>query len=121
MFQAFDFGDPTMVNAKRATTTVAPQALYIMNSPFAIEQALSFAISLLTKANATDSQRVDLAYLRAFARPAVSEESNRALSYLGRYQSAITASEPNASKRIEKAWTSFCQILLASNEFIYIR
>ena len=26
MFQAFDFGDPSIVNAKRATTTVAPQA-----------------------------------------------------------------------------------------------
>ena len=39
MFQAFDVGDPSIVNAKRPSTTVAPQALWVMNSPFAQEQS----------------------------------------------------------------------------------
>ena len=39
MFQMFDMGDPSMVNAKRASTTVAPQALFVMNSPFVRDQS----------------------------------------------------------------------------------
>ena len=39
MFQAFDMGDPSMVNASRSTTTVTPQALFVMNSPFMIAQS----------------------------------------------------------------------------------
>ena len=67
MFQAFDFGDPTMVNAKRATTTVAPQALWALNSPFAREQAAGFADRLKQSG---DEIRIAIrtAYLKAFSR-----------------------------------------------------
>ena len=78
MFQAFDFGDPTMVNAHRATTTVAPQALFVMNSPFVLEQAKVFAAQLLDQKTLSDADRVKLAYLRAYSRPATSEEARSA-------------------------------------------
>src|SRR5205085_8998640 len=75
MFQAFDVGDPSMVNAKRASTTVAPQALFVMNSPFALEQSKAFAEGLLGMPGATDQERVRTAYLKTFARPPSSVES----------------------------------------------
>ncbi|MFP6763153.1 MAG: DUF1553 domain-containing protein, partial [Planctomycetaceae bacterium] len=39
MLQLFDFGDPNSIVARRDVTTVAPQALFLMNSPFVMEQA----------------------------------------------------------------------------------
>ena len=119
MFLAFDVGDPSMVNAKRATTTVAPQALFVMNSPFVSEQAKGFANSLLSQKEMTDAQRYNLACLKAFGRPASLAETNRVTAYLNAYSARLTM-EPDASARRTKAWASLCHILLASNEFIYM-
>ena len=120
MFQAFDYGDPSMVNAKRSTTTVAPQALFVMNSPFVIEQARYFAESLGVSGQRTDAERIKLAYLRAFDRPPSSAETQKAQAYIAAYSARVPATETDSAKRSAIAWTSFCQLLLASNEFIYV-
>jgi Protein of unknown function (DUF1553) len=120
MFQAFDFGDPTMVNPHRATTTVAPQALFVMNSPFVLEQAKVFSASLLDQKTLSDADRVKLAYLRAYSRPATSEEALKCQSFLTKYADSQTAQEPDPAKRRALAWASLCQIILASNEFLYV-
>ena len=122
LFQAFDFGDGTTVNAHRASTTVAPQALFLLNSPLVREAAGAFARSLLTgpNANTPDNLRIRRAYYRAFARPANDGEVSQALTYVSRYQNALASTEPDGSKRRERAWQSLCQALLASNEFIYL-
>lgn len=120
MFQAFDFGDPTMVNPHRATTTVAPQALYVMNSPFVLEQAKAFAAQLRDQTALTDAERVKQAYMRAFSRPATAEEVQKCQNFLAKYADSLSASEPDAVKRRQRAWDSLCQIILASNEFLYV-
>ena len=47
LFTLFDFGDATNPSGKRGATTVATQALFMMNSPFLTEQARSLAQRLL--------------------------------------------------------------------------
>ena len=42
------------------------------------------------------------------------------LAFLKRYDSALVSTESDSTQRRERAWASLCQILLASNEFIYI-
>ncbi len=120
MFQAFDFGDPTMVNPHRAMTTVAPQALFVMNSPFVLEQAKVFAGQLLDQKTLSDTDRVKLAYMRAYSRPATSEEALKCQNFLAKYGDSLTALEPDPAKRRLRAWASLCQIILASNEFLYV-
>lgn len=120
MFQAFDMGDPSMVNARRSTTTVAPQALYVMNSPFVLAQSKAFAASLLTDATATDADRIKLAYLKVYSRPPTAVETARAQKFLTSYAGLLAKSEPDANKCREKSWASWCQILYASNAFIYL-
>ena len=119
MFQAFDMGDPSMVNARRSTTTVSPQALFVMNSPFVQEQSLAFAQETL-KAGKTDADKINYAYRKAYSRVASPAELASAASFLTRYGQALTAAVPDANKRQEKTWQSLCQILLAANEFIYV-
>lgn len=120
MFQAFDMGDPSMVVAKRATTTVAPQALYVMNNPFVLEQTKALAEELLRNKAATDTKRIERAYLKLFSRPPQSTEIAEGTAYLAKYAAALEAKEKDAEKRRKLAWDSYCQILLASNEFIYV-
>ncbi len=120
MFQAFDFGDPTMVNAHRSTTTVAPQALYVMNSPFVLEQAKAFAAQLMGMKTLSEADRVKLAYMKAYSRPSTAEEAQKCQNYLAKYADGLTASEPDPAKRRQKAWESLSQIIMASNEFLYV-
>ncbi len=120
MFQAFDYGDPSMVNAKRATTTVAPQALFVMNSPLVQEQAKAFAAGLLSHTDLSEPTRVRMAFLKAFSRPPTPEETARAAAFLTSYASRLASTEPDAQKQRTQAWQAFCHILYASNEFIYV-
>ncbi len=120
MFQAFDFGDPSITHAQRASTTVAPQALFVMNSPFVIEQSKAFAASLLADKSATDAMRVKAAYMKAYNRPPTATEQSRAIAYMTKYAAHVAAMEPDPVKQKTLAWESFCQIIYASNEFIYV-
>jgi hypothetical protein len=96
--------------------------LFLLNSPLVRDSAEAFAKSLLTgtNTNTSDDVRVRQAYYRAFARPATEDERLRSLLYLNRYEAALTATEPDAAKRRERAWQSLCQALFAANEFIYV-
>jgi hypothetical protein len=118
-FQVFDFAEPHVPNGKRASTVVAPQALYLMNSPFVKDQAAAFADGLL-KEPGDDADRLRLAYLKAYARPATDEEIGQALAYLSQYEVALAASEKDVSKLRPRAWQSFCQVLFAGSEFVYV-
>jgi hypothetical protein len=120
MFQAFDYGDPSMVNAHRPTTTVAPQALYVMNSPFVHDLAKTWATDLLSHPGMSDTERISIAYQRAFARPPTPVETQRTQQYLTAYEARLNAAQPETGKSTLTAWQSLCQILFASNEFIYI-
>ncbi len=120
MFQAFDMGDPSMVNAVRSSTTVTPQALFIMNSPFALTQSKTFAQSLQKVQGATDAARISEAYMRAYGRKATAAETAKALKYISRYSDVLAAKQPDATARKNMAWASWCQVLLATNAFIYL-
>ncbi len=106
--QAFDFGDPSLVNARRASTLVAPQALYLLNSPLVRAQSRAFALSL----KGTDAGKIREAYRRAYQRLPFPAEQDRAEAFLNRVQRS------GGSKT--DAWAALCQTLLASNEFLYI-
>jgi hypothetical protein len=122
----FDFAEQGMVTGSRATTTVAPQALYLLNDPFVIEQSRALAGRLLAEGDIDDGGRIDRAYQLAFARPATKQELLRGLGSLTDCQAAASDSTagqpaaPDADPRLA-AWTSLCQAVLASAEFRYLR
>src|SRR5690606_37325949 len=47
LFKVFDFADPSVATSARGRTTVAPQALFMMNSDFVWDVSASAAGSLL--------------------------------------------------------------------------
>jgi hypothetical protein len=108
----FDFADPSLIVGQRDVTTVPSQALFLMNSPFVIDQAAGFADKVLAARDLDDAARVDLAIRLAFSRAATAEEKQRVAEFV---QGLQTAGQTRSN-----AWAAFCQTLLASAEFRYL-
>ena len=120
VFQAFDFPDPSAMSGDRATTTVAPQALMMLNSQLVDEQSREFAGRLLARDDLDRQERVRLAYEMAYARPPRKDETNRALEFVERYEQALKVREPEEAQTQRRAWQAYCRVLLASSEFVYV-
>jgi hypothetical protein len=119
----FDLADPSLIVGARNITTVPAQALFLMNSPFVVEQSQHLAERLLSESAAdgaelSDPDRIRVAYRLALQRAASAEEVKRALDFLSVAESA--ASNQDASQRRQQAWSHLCQSLLATNEFRYV-
>ncbi len=117
LFQQFDYPDPAVPNGNRNATVVAPQALLMMNSELVNQSALRLAQHLLADEKASNASRLEQAYLKAYGRPPNSAERRRAERFITEYPT--TTGLDKAAARTE-AWTTFCQTLLAANEFIYL-
>jgi hypothetical protein len=117
LFDAFDFADPSMVVGRRNVSTVAPQALYLMNHPFILEQSRHAARRLLseTKSGRNES-RIERAYRLALGRVPSQGELRIATEFLDRSEDA----GDGASAGPEEAWALVFQALFATIDFRYI-
>jgi hypothetical protein len=113
----FDVADPSLVVGRREVTTVAPQALFLMNSGFVLDQSQATAARLLERSDLDDAARIDFAYRLILSRPPTDEEASEALDF-------IRAASPNLAKTSVgvrlAAWTGFCQALFGCAEFRYV-
>jgi hypothetical protein len=115
LLNLFDFGDAVTPLGNRPETTVAPQALFMMNSEFVAARSRNVAQALLAGEAAADGVRLEHAYLRTLNRRPSAEERDLGLTYLANFQKKLDSS----ASRLD-AWQSLCRILIASNEFIYV-
>ncbi len=117
VLDAFDAADPDFVTGDREVTTVAPQALFMMNSPFVIDQAGRMAARIEAESHAGVSGEVSLAYRLVLGRPANDMEHARALGFINSFARDDRAGSTRAS---HDALAAFCQALYASAEFRYV-
>lgn len=112
---AFDFSDPSVTDGNRRTSTVTPQALFLMNSPLVHESSHKLSeIMLGATEGATDGDRVGWMILHLFGRSARPGEIARAEGFVSSYAA-------QAGKRAQdKAWAALVRAFFASNEFLYI-
>jgi cytochrome c553 len=108
-FEAFDFADPSAVVGKRGTSTVAPQALFMLNNPFPAEQARAAAARVLAENLPSDEARLDRAYRLALGRLPTDGERAAMRRYLA-----------NQSGSPAAAWAAVFQALFASADFRYV-
>src|SRR3712207_6510836 len=87
----FDFAEQGMVAGSRETTTVAPQALYLLNDPFVRRRALALAERALGEAAGDDAAAVDRVYRLTLGRGATPEEIERALGFVAEYRVAYAS------------------------------
>ena len=110
LFELFDFPDPGTVNGNRADSTIAPQALYLMNSPLVLRATESMAEALLKERDLTNAQRVQRLYAQVFNRPPTVKETQRAVVFINNFAQDRLAS-----------WQALSQALVSSNEFLYLK
>jgi hypothetical protein len=114
LFAAFDPPEVMTSCPRRARTVVPTQALALLNSPLAREQARAFARRLLREGGGRPEKAVARAWLLAFGRPVTPKEAERALRFLGERTAA-----PADTAR-ETALAELCLALFNANEFVYV-
>jgi hypothetical protein len=105
LLEVFDKPDTITSCARRNRSTIAPQALILMNNAFVTMEAKIFAERLVREAGAEASRQVDRAFELALSRPPSAKEKDHALTFL---------------RSGEHALVDFCQAILNLNEFVYI-
>jgi hypothetical protein len=106
LFRTFDFPSPDATSPQRDTTTVAPQALFLMNHPLSIECARRLAHRPDVVAEKGTAGKVTRLYRVLYGRAPKAEELRLAEEFLKRGGAA--------------AWEQYAQALLISNEFVFI-
>ena len=106
--ELFDAADSTAIVDKRSESTVAPQALFLLNHPFAVGQATALAERVLHHGSDDSRSLLERLYLIIYGRPATAREIEIGRSVLG------------GSAASKQALEEYCQVLLCANEFVYI-
>jgi hypothetical protein len=109
---------------QRNVSTVAPQALTLLNGEFIHEQAAALANRLIRETGRDDLARVERAYRLAFSRAPSESERTAVLEFLDRQRGQIVADSPEEEtvKSVDfKALSAFCLVLLNTNEFAYLQ
>ncbi|AGA29841.1 DUF1553 domain-containing protein [Singulisphaera acidiphila] len=113
LFEVFDFADPSMVVGRRNVSTVAPQALFLLNHPFVLEQSKQAAHRLLARPGLDDGGRIDRIYQLALGRRPAASERRIGLSFLAQN---TREGKPDD----EGAWALLFQAVFASVDFRYV-
>jgi hypothetical protein len=118
-FTLFDFPNAATPVGKRSETTIATQALFVMNSPLFARLSDQLADRVLTGGIADDREKIDDLIRSLYGRPATTFELQKFESFLTSYEESVDVKSDAASRRRE-AWRALCHVLLASNEFMYV-
>jgi len=134
LLEAFDLPDMHESCARRTETTIAPQALMLLNSELVIDVARQLAGELLRdNPQAEPSRLIGELYARVHARPPTADEWPAADSFLER-QTQLLKSRPSQGRPLvlpqphprfldperAAAVVDLCHALLNSNEFLFV-
>jgi Protein of unknown function (DUF1553)/Protein of unknown function (DUF1549)/Planctomycete cytochrome C len=108
LFRTFDFPSPDASSPQRDVTTVAPQALFLMNNPFVLEQARRLLRRPEIASETDVARRVERLYHQCYGRGPSADEVKMGLDYL------------KMSKQEAAGWERYAQALLLANEFVFV-
>ena len=130
MFEIFDFPEVVINCTRRSNSTTPLQSLALTNSEFMMEHARYFAERVETSAGvqATAEKKIETAFMLALGRPPSTNEVAFCIEHLRTQtehysQPQLTSEQAvqlTPEQAAQKALTSLCLMLLASNEFLYI-
>ena len=116
MMMLFDWPEHLVSIGRRASTTTAPQALFLMNHPMVIDSAQSMAAHLPHDIDAF----VDEAYRRVYQRRASAGEHEAAVRFVTGQQALYQRQGQAGPAASKQARTDWCQALLSSHEALFL-
>jgi hypothetical protein len=111
LFEIFDGANPNLVTGKRTRSTRPAQALYMLNSPFVMEQAKLAAASFLESpefSSGNPEACIQAAWRKCLSRDPSADELHATLNVIGE--------DPRSSE----AWTEVFHALFASVDFRFL-
>jgi hypothetical protein len=121
LFQLLDYPDAAIPTGDRTTTTVAPQALLMMNSEFIGTASADLAKRLFAESPDDAAKRIERLYSLAYGRDVTPDETEQSKSFVTEIEKALQPTDPDPASRLQRAWANLCQVVLAANEFIYLQ
>ena len=124
LMTTFDFHDTTVTCGQRDVTTVATQALALLNNHFVHTQSEALAKRLIEISNDKTIQ-IQTAWKLTYSRNPTDDEESQALDHLHKQHSYFDQKKLQSNNKKNKnpeflALSSLCHVLLNSNEFAYI-
>jgi mono/diheme cytochrome c family protein len=117
LFEVFDFADAHATTGARPQTTVATQALYVLNAEMVMEAAEAIVRRLLTSSSAAED-RAGMMFEWVLNVPATDIEREELLDFIHQTENRLAAEgDEDASLR---AWTLGCHALFAISRFQFL-
>jgi mono/diheme cytochrome c family protein len=124
LYRTFDFASPDQTSPQRFTTTIPQQALFMMNSPFVVEQAKAVVARPEVSSASDDSARIQALYRAILGRSPSASEVSLGLQFVqsegGARVASLNASDGKSKGGSLSAWDRYAQVLLMSNEFSFV-
>lgn len=111
LLRTFDFPSPDATSAARDQTTVAPQALYLLNGPLAFDCARKVLARPEIAGEKDYARRIDGVYRLLFSRSPMAVDRQLADEFFGPEQGARESNE---------SWERYIHALLLTNEFAFV-
>ena len=105
MLRLHDFPDPTAHSPKRAETNTPLQALFALNGEFVQQQAAALADAV---SGGSPEEKITDAYRRVLQRDPTARELELGEKFLA------------SGKDMKSIWVDYAQVLLSSNEFLFL-
>jgi hypothetical protein len=102
MLEVLDLCDTTRTSAKRNVTSIAPQALTLLNGEFTNQQARHFAERLRREAGSEPTKQIELAYRLALCRLPTASERAWLIEFVK-----------------QESLEQMCRVMFNLNEFVY--
>ena len=132
LLEVFDCPDSTVSSPSRSASTIAPQALALLNNAFVLQQSQRFARRVLEEAGSAPTDQAQRAFQVALGRKASERELSWSLDFLARQTSAYDQNAQLSSRQegsgIAKstgragfrALADLCHAMFNLNEFLYL-
>ena len=112
LFRTFDFASPDTTSPQRYQTTVPQQALFLLNSPFILEQTRRLLNRREVTGQTTTAAKIQALHRLVYGWAADSEEVRLGERFLA-------AAESPGTNGLT-AWERYGQVLLLANEFVFV-
>ena len=133
IFEVFDRPDTNQSCPRRDESTIAPQALTLLNSKFSLTEAKYLASRVAKKAGSSPSEQVTACYRRVLGRLPNDVELAASMQFLEADAEKLRQESRNAATRSDgrqppdnsdrfktDALTDFCLVMFNLNEFVYV-
>ena len=119
LLESYDLPPMSPNCLERNTSTVAIQALHLLNNSMVEKLAALFAERVRNEAGDEPEEQIEKAYWMALSRPPAEDEKAESLRALSRFRRLEHTTQPAAAAD-QRALASFCHALVNSATFLYI-